>query len=157
MMARANPRNPMHLIAFGFGTGFAPVAPGTVGTLLGIPLFLLLAPLPLAYYLVVVAGLFALGVWVCGRVSRDLGTHDHEGIVWDEIVGLLVALTAVPVEIPVLVAGFVLFRVVDVLKPWPIRWLDRRIGGGLGIMADDLAAGVVVAVLMQILLDAGLL
>ena len=155
-MAAADPRNPLHLLAFGLGAGFAPRAPGTFGTLVGIPLFLLLAPLPLWLYVLAVAALFAIGVPLCDRVSRDLGVHDHGGIVWDEIVGLLVTLTAVPASWGTVLAGFVLFRLFDILKPWPIRWLDRRVGGGFGIMVDDLLAGIMAAIVLQVLLGAGL-
>lgn len=148
-MAQADPRNPLHLLAFGLGSGFVPKAPGTAGTLVGIPLFLLLSDLPLAWYLAVVALLFAVGIPLCTRVSRDLGVHDHGGIVWDEIVGFLVTMTAAPPGVLPLMLGFVLFRLFDILKPWPIRALDRRIGGGLGIMLDDLVAGLFAAAVLQ--------
>lgn len=156
-MRRPNLRDPFHFVAFGFGSGLSPKAPGTMGTLVGIPLFLLMAPLPIAVYVFLVGLFFLLGVPLCDRVSRDLGEHDHGGIVWDEIVGYLVTMTAVPVGWQTLVAGFLLFRLFDILKPWPIRWLDRRIGGGFGIMVDDLLAGVFAWVLLQVLLFTGLL
>ena len=154
-MAAADPRNPLHLIAFGFGTGFVPQAPGTAGTLVAIPLFLLLAPLTLPMYVAVVGFLFLAGIPLCNRVSRDLGVHDHGGIVWDEIVGYLVTMTATPTGWLPVIVGFVLFRLFDILKPWPIRALDRRVGGGLGIMLDDLVAGVFAAVVLQLLVRAG--
>ena len=88
-------------------------------------------------------------------MTQDLGVHDHRGIVWDEIVGFLVTMTAVPVSWRVILAGFVLFRLFDILKPWPIGWLDRHVGDGLGIMLDDLLAGVLAALVLQILLRAG--
>jgi phosphatidylglycerophosphatase A len=157
MMATADPRNPLHLIAFGFGSGFFPKAPGTAGTLVGIPLFLLLEPLPLHIYVGVVALLFLVGIPLCGRVSRDIGVHDHGGIVWDEIVGYLVAMTAAPKGWVYVVAGFVLFRLFDIAKPWPIRALDRRVSGGLGIMVDDLVAGVLAALVLQVLVMSGLI
>ncbi|MDQ2694867.1 MAG: phosphatidylglycerophosphatase A [Pseudomonadota bacterium] len=135
-------RNPVHFLAFGFGAGLAPRAPGTAGTMAAIPLYLCLAPLPLMPYLLITALLFAVGVYVCDRTSRDLGVHDHGGIVWDEIVGFLVTMAALPAQWPWIVAGFVLFRAFDIVKPWPIRWVDRRVTGGFGIMADDLLAGV---------------
>ena len=123
-MTSANPRNPLHLIAFGFGSGFFPRAPGTAGTLVAVPLFLLLAPLPLHVYAGAVALLFIAGIPLCGRVSRDLGVHDHPGIVWDEIVGYLVTMTAVPSGWVYVICGFLLFRLFDIVKPWPIRTLD---------------------------------
>ncbi len=145
-------RKPTHLLAFGFGSGLAPKAPGTFGTLVGIPLFLLLAGMPLPAYLVVVAALFVVGIWLCGRASADLGVHDPGSIVWDEIVGLLVTLAAAPATPAVIAAGFVLFRLFDIVKPWPIGWLDRRVGGGFGIMVDDLLAGLYAAAVLQAML-----
>lgn len=156
-MAAADPRKPLHLVAFGFGTGFVPKAPGTAGTLVGVILYLLLAPIPIAAYVVITAVLFIVGVPLCDRVSRDLGVHDHSGIVWDEVVGYLVTMTAAPAGWLPVVAGFVLFRLFDILKPWPIRALDRRVHGGLGIMLDDLVAGVFAALALQLLVRAGVL
>lgn len=156
-MAAADPRNPLHLLAFGFGAGFFPRAPGTVGTLVGVVLFLLLAPLSLPAYVGAVVILFVAGIPLCGRVARDLGVHDHGGIVWDEIVGYLVTMTAAPPGWLPVVAGFALFRLFDILKPWPIRALDRNVGGGFGIMLDDLVAGILAAVVLQLLVRTGLI
>lgn len=144
--------NPVHLLSFGFGTGLAARAPGTVGTLVGIPLFLLLAPLPTATYLLVCAGLFLLGIFLCGASARALGVHDHSGIVWDEVVGFLFVMTAVPLGWGWVLGGFVLFRIFDIWKPWPIRTLDRRLGGGLGIMLDDLLAALYAWLVLQAVL-----
>jgi phosphatidylglycerophosphatase A len=143
-------RNPVHLLAFGLGSGAAPKAPGTVGTLAAVPLYLLLEPLPPIGYLTVVAVLFLFGVWLCDRTSSDLGVHDHPGIVWDEWVGLLVTLWLVPPGWLWLFAGFLLFRLFDIWKPWPIGWLDRKVEGGLGIMLDDLLAGLFGFALLQL-------
>ena len=143
-------RNPVHLLAFGLGSGAAPKAPGTAGTLAALPLFLLLEPLAPVAYLTIVALLFLLGVWLCGRTSSDLGVHDHPGIVWDEWVGFLLTLWLVPEGWPWLFAGFVLFRVFDIWKPWPIGWLDRKVHGGMGIMLDDLLAGLYGFALLQL-------
>ena len=143
-------KNPVHLLAFGFGSGLAPVAPGTFGTLAAVPLYLAMAQLPLAAYLAVLGGVILGGVWICGRASRDLGVHDHGGIVWDEFAGFLVTMTAAPAGWPWVVAGFLLFRLFDILKPWPIGWLDRRVKGGLGIMLDDLLAGLYGWVVLQL-------
>lgn len=134
--------NPLHLLAFGLGSGAVPKAPGTAGTLVAVPLYLLLRSLDPALYLSLTVALFLFGVWLCGRVSRDLGVHDHSGIVWDEWVGLLVTLCLAPPGWWWLLAGFLLFRLFDIWKPWPIGWLDRRVAGGLGIMLDDLLAGL---------------
>ncbi len=142
-------RRPHHWLAFGFGSGLAPRAPGTFGTLAAVPLYLLLAPLPLPIYLGLVLLFFAVGVWACERTSRDLGVHDASAIVWDEVVGFLLTMAAAPAGWVWLLLGFALFRLFDILKPWPIGWLDRRIGGGLGIMLDDIAAGALAWLVLQ--------
>lgn len=134
-------RNPVHFLAFGLGSGAAPVAPGTFGTLAAVPLYLLLDLLPLNVYLIVLVLSFALGIWLCGVTSRDMGVHDHGGIVWDEFVGLWLTMVAAPPGWLWLALGFVLFRFFDIVKPFPIGWLDRKITGGLGIMVDDAVAG----------------
>ncbi len=142
--------SPVHLLAFGFGSGLAPKAPGTFGTLAAIPFYLLLAMLPLwAYGLLVVIAAIA-GVWICGESSRRLGVHDHGGIVWDEFVGLWITLLAVPPGWLWLVLGFGLFRLFDIWKPWPIRIADRQVSGGFGIMLDDILAGVFALAVLQI-------
>jgi phosphatidylglycerophosphatase A len=134
-------RNPVHFLAFGLGSGAAPVAPGTFGTLAAVPLYLLLTQLPLPLYLLAVVLAFGLGIWLCERTSRDLGVHDHGGIVWDEFVGFWLTMVAAPEGWQWLLAGFLLFRLFDILKPFPISYLDRHIHGGLGIMLDDAVAG----------------
>ncbi len=143
-------RDPIQFLAFGFGSGLSPKAPGTMGTLAAIPLFLLLSHLPQNVYTFVVAATFVLGVWICERASKALGVHDHPGIVWDEFVGFWVTMWAVPVTWYWVVLGFVLFRIFDIAKPWPIGWLDRRARGGLGIMLDDLVAGVMAGALLHL-------
>ncbi|MDX1607143.1 MAG: phosphatidylglycerophosphatase A [Candidatus Competibacterales bacterium] len=135
-------RDPGHLLALGLGTGLVPLAPGTAGTLVGVLLFLPLQSLTLPAYGLVVLALFVLGLPLCARTARRLGLHDHPAIVWDEVVGYLVTMSAAPVGWPWMLAGFVLFRFFDILKPWPIAWLDRFVTGGLGIMLDDALAGV---------------
>ena len=142
---------PAHFLAFGFGSGLFPRAPGTAGTLVAAPLAFLARDFQLNVFLALTAMLFVAGVWLCGRTADDLGVHDHSGIVWDEIVGYLVAVAWVPREGLWLVAGFVLFRLFDIWKPWPISTLDRRVKGGLGIMLDDLLAGLAAAGVLYIL------
>ena len=132
-------------IAFGLGTGLTPKLPGTVGTLLAIPLWWWLSNLDLTGYLLIVTSTFLFGIWICRRASERLGQHDHSGIVFDEIVGYLLALVVVPASVGWLLLSFVLFRFFDVVKPWPICWLDRHIKGGLGVMLDDVAAGIFTA------------
>ena len=147
-----NLRNPVHFLAFGFGAGVMPVAPGTFGTLVAIPFYLLLEPLPLFSYLVTLSVVFMAGIWLCEQTSRDLGVHDHGGFVWDEILGYLLSMTFAPSGWLWVVVGFVLFRFFDILKPWPIRIVDRQVTGGFGIMLDDLLAGVY-ALLVMLLID----
>jgi len=142
-------RSPVNFIALGAGTGLSPKAPGTVGTLVGIPL-LLLMPQSLPAYLLIVAIAFALGVYVCGECARDIGVHDHGGIVWDEVVGYLITMIMLPRTLGWIVAGFLVFRFFDILKPWPIRVVDQRVHGGLGIMADDVLAAVFALVVLQL-------
>ncbi|MFV8819239.1 phosphatidylglycerophosphatase A [Haliea sp. E17] len=134
--------SPVQFLAFGFGSGLSPKAPGTAGTVAALPLYWLLAKLGLPGYTVAVLVALLAGVWICQRASDELGVHDHGGIVWDEFVGLWIALWGLPVAWPWVLAGFVLFRLFDIVKPWPIGYLDRRVHGGLGIMLDDVVAGV---------------
>lgn len=141
--------HPAHVIAFGFGTGLAPVAPGTAGTLLAWPLGWLLAGLlPAAALIALVAALFALGVWACELTGRRLGVPDHGSMVWDEVVAFLLVLAILPRDLEWQAAGFALFRLFDIVKPPPIRWLERRYHGGFGVMLDDLvAAGFALVIL----------
>lgn len=143
--------SPARILACGFGSGASPYAPGTVGTLAAIPLYLLLQPLPIAIYLWTTAVLFAVGIWACHVTARSFGVHDHGGIVWDEFVGYLLTMAAAPRGWHWVVLGFVIFRLFDILKPWPVRWLDRHVAGGFGIMLDDLAAGAYALAAMQLI------
>lgn len=146
-------RNPVHFAAFGFGSGAAPVAPGTFGTLAAVPLWLLfMAPLSTDTYLLTLIVAFVIGVWLCHQTSADIGVHDHGGIVWDEFVGLWIALFAVPMHWFWILLGFALFRLFDIWKPWPIGWVDKRVSGGMGIMLDDVIAGIYALVIIQCLL-----
>lgn len=143
-------RNPVHFLAFGLGSGASPWAPGTVGTLAAVPLYFLLASLPLWLYSLLVAAAFWVGCWLCERTSEDLGVHDHSGIVWDEFVGYWLTMLALPVSLGWALAGFILFRFFDIIKPWPIRWADRRVAGGFGIMIDDVLAAVYAGALLHL-------
>ena len=143
------------MLAFGFGSGLSQKAPGTMGTLAAIPLWWLLAQLPLSTYLVVVLVAAVAGILICGRAADRLGVHDHGGIVWDEFVGFWIAMAALPVTWQSLILGFVLFRLFDILKPWPISWLDRRVSGGFGIMIDDVIAGLAAAGVITLLTASG--
>ena len=141
--------HPAHAIAFGFGAGLAPRAPGTFGTLAGWAIgAAFLVAFPPAALLACTPLLFLIGVWACGVTGRDLGVSDHGAMVWDEIVAFLAVLALVPRELAWQAAAFVAFRVFDIAKPPPIRALERRLHGGLGVMADDvLAAGYALVVL----------
>ncbi|MDP1535581.1 MAG: phosphatidylglycerophosphatase A [Burkholderiales bacterium] len=134
-------RHPAHFIAFGGGVGLLPAAPGTFGTLLALPLFNWLEPqLAPWQFLMVVAGLFGLGVWACAVTGRALGVADHGGMVWDEVVAFLLVLFFVPVHGYWQAFAFLLFRLFDIFKPPPIRYYDRTLKNGFGVMWDDLLA-----------------
>lgn len=142
--------DPVQFLALGFGSGLAKKAPGTFGTLVAIPLFLLMSYLPLAVYLAITAVLFVAGIAICGVAARSAGVHDHPAIVWDEIVGYLITMIAVPIGWQSVLLGFLLFRFFDILKPWPIGLLDRYVAGGLGIMIDDVVAGLFALGVLQL-------
>jgi phosphatidylglycerophosphatase A len=147
---KPNLRNPIHLLAFGLGSGCATKAPGTFGTLAAIPFWwLFLQDVPLIPYLCVLIAGFAFGVYLCEQTSKDLGVHDHGGIVWDEWIGLWITYIALPAGIEWIIIGFALFRFFDILKPWPIKWLDEKVHGGFGIMIDDVLAGVFALICVQ--------
>ena len=133
--------HPYHFIALGFGSGLAPVAPGTFGTLLAFPLFWLLYPrLDPVQFLLLLGLMYVAGIWVCQRTGSDLGVEDHKAIVWDETTAFLIVLFFTPVE-PIWQAfAFLLFRLFDILKPGPIRFVEARFRGGFGVMVDDLVA-----------------
>jgi phosphatidylglycerophosphatase A len=141
--------NIRHLLAYGFGTGLSPWAPGTVGTLVAVPIYLVLSTLPFWFYAVAVVAMIAVGVWACEAAARDIGADDSPAIVWDEIVGFLVAMMTAPVGWAWVIAGFLLFRAFDIFKPWPIGTVDKRVRGGLGIMLDDIIAGLMTFVVLH--------
>jgi len=134
-------RHPAHFIAFGGGAGLVPGAPGTMGTLLALPLYWLIAPwLGPLEFLLVMAALFALGVWVCEVTGRAIGVPDHRGMVWDEVVAFLLVLFFIPATLLWQATAFLLFRLFDILKPPPIRFYERTFKNGFGVMLDDLVA-----------------
>jgi len=150
-LKRLSVRNPLHWLAVGFGSGLSPWAPGTLGTLAAVPFYLLVMHWPLwAYLLLLLVGCLA-GIAICQSATRAIGVEDHGGIVWDEFMGFGITMIAAPEGWPWIVAGFLLFRLFDILKPWPIGWLDRRVKGGLGIMLDDMLAGLFALTCMQLL------
>ncbi len=143
------PRRLVHFLAQGFGAGRVSVAPGTFGTLVGIPIYIALSALAPWLYAVGVGLLFILGVWLAGVTGRDFGAHDHQSIVWDEIVGFLITMFLAPPGWLWIAAGFVLFRLFDIWKPYPIRHVDRQLANGFGCMLDDALAGVYALVVLQ--------
>ncbi len=143
-------KDPVHFLAFGFGTGLAPVAPGTFGSLPGLLLAWLTLDLGLIAQLATAAALCVAGVYLCGESARRIGVHDHGGIVWDEICGMYVTLLVVPFSWLDWALAFGVFRFLDIVKPWPIRDLDHRLHGGLGIMLDDLVAALYAAGLLAL-------
>ena len=144
-------RDPVLFVAFGFGAGLAKKAPGTFGTLVGIPIYLLLAAAGPTFYALSLIALTLGGIWICQKASDRLGVHDHQGIVLDEIVGFLITMVAVPLSWQAILIGFALFRLFDIVKPWPIRIVDEQVRGGLGIMMDDVLAGVLAALVLQLM------
>jgi len=143
-------RSPVQFFAFGLGSGLSPKAPGTAGTLAAIPLYLLVADIGLPVYTTLLGLACLVGVYLCGAASRELGVHDHGGIVWDEFVGFWITMWAVPLTWQTVLAGFLLFRLFDIAKPWPISALDKRVGGGFGIMVDDVIAGMFSCLLLHL-------
>lgn len=148
-----NLTKPHHLLATGFGAGLLKPAPGTWGTLAAIPFIYCMHQFNdiIYWFITVVAGV--LGVWICGQCAKDIGEHDHESIVWDEFVGLFITLSCVDVTLLNVFLGFILFRFFDIVKPWPIVWLDEHVDGGLGIMMDDIIAGLMALLVLQVLVN----
>lgn len=144
--------NPIHFITCGFGIGAFPFFPGTVATAAAIPLVILLSHTSLWFYILTCCAFFLMGVYFCGVTNRDFGTDDHPAAVWDEIATFPVTMIAIPCTPLFLLIAFLLFRFFDIVKPGPIRWVDRNIHGGLGVMLDDLLAALVTLLLMHILI-----
>lgn len=143
--------DPRHFLSVGFGSGLSPFAPGTMGTLAAIPPYLLLSQFELLPYLILLSAGFGVGVYICGFTSQALDVHDHGGIVWDEFIGFWITMIAVPVvNWQWILAGFILFRFFDIVKPWPVKLADKGIGGGFGIMIDDVLAGLYALACMQL-------
>lgn len=147
---RALLTHPAGWIACGFGSGLFPRAPGTAGSFVAlIPWWFALRGLPIAWYVLILILTLALGTWACDVAGRRLGVDDHRALVWDEFVGQWIALCAAPVGWQWMIAGFALFRLFDIWKPWPIRVADRRLHGGLGVMLDDVLAGIYALIVLQ--------
>ena len=147
--------DPVLFLAFGFGSGLAKKAPGTLGTLAAVPVYWLFAQTNIFVYSLLTVAVTITGIWICGIAAEKLGEHDFGGIVWDEIAGYLITMWLVPFTWQAMVIGFLLFRVFDIIKPWPIKWVDQRVGGGFGIMLDDVLAGVFAGILALLFIDLG--
>ncbi len=143
--------HPTHFLAFGFGSGLFPKAPGTMGTLVAIPIFILMSQLTLINYLILLILLVIISIYICGESAKMLGIHDHGGIVLDEICGYLVTMIFAPASWQAIVLGFILFRIFDIFKPWPIKFLDKQVTGGVGIVVDDLMAGIYALLSLQLI------
>ncbi len=141
-LARQVLKHPVHWLPFGLGSGLSPVAPGTFGSLMAVVIVAAISPIEWLWFALGVGVLFLLGVWLCGVSARQLGVHDHGGIVLDEIVGMGLVLLFTPPGWGWWLAAFLAFRLFDVWKPWPIRDVDHSVSGGLGIMLDDVLAAV---------------
>lgn len=144
-------KHPAHLAAFGFGSGCAPKAPGTFGTLVAVLLYLPMQGWPVLWFCGFILIAFLLGIYLCEKASKTLGVHDHGGIVWDEFVGFWITMIAAPSGWLWIVLGFVLFRLFDIWKPQPISFLDKHVEGGLGIMLDDVLAGIYALISLQLI------
>ena len=154
-MTKFSLKDPVHFLALGFGSGLLKPAPGTWGTLAAVPLYLIfvhLNPIGALGELAMAILLFGVGVYLCGKAASDVGVHDHPAIVWDEIAGFFITMIAVPPGWFYLLLGFVLFRLFDILKPWPIKAIDRSVHGGLGIMLDDVLAGIMACLTIHLYL-----
>ncbi|WP_043888350.1 phosphatidylglycerophosphatase A family protein [Methylophaga thiooxydans] len=144
-------KNPAAFIAYGFGAGLSPKAPGTMGTLVAIPIYWLIQDWSLFAYLTFTVVAFLFGIWICQRTVDWLKQDDPGAVVWDEVVGYLVTMIAAPQGWAWIITGFVLFRIFDILKPWPVSLADKKLHGGLGIMLDDVIAGAMAAAVMVLI------
>ena len=142
--------HPVHFLAYGFGAGLSPKAPGTLGTVVALPIYVLLMVAAHWAYPAAIAAALVAGVCICGYTAGQMGIDDPKGVVWDEIVGYLITMLGLPFNWMWMLGGFLLFRLFDIWKPWPISWADRHIKGGLGIMLDDVIAAVFACVLLNL-------
>ncbi|SRR5579883_281893 len=143
--------NPLHFVAFGFGAGAIPIAPGTFGTLMGIPFYLALRTFPPLVYFILLIFIILGSIWICNKVSKEIHVEDHQGMCLDEIVGFLVTMFALPFATKWIIIGFILFRLFDILKPPPIRFLDEKLKGGVGMILDDVVAGIFSCIILHLL------
>ncbi len=144
--------HPAHFFALGFGSGLAKKAPGTFGTLVGFPLFWLISNYSLSAQLLIIASLFLVGIYFCGKTGKDLGVVDHGAIVWDEIVAIMLVLAITPLSYFWWFVAFCLFRLFDIWKPYPICYFDAKLKNGFGVMFDDLLAAVYAILVLKFIL-----
>ena len=144
--------HPTHFISLGFGSGLAPKAPGTFGTLVGLPLFWLISDLSFYAQLSIIILLFLVGIYCCDKTGKALGVSDHGGIVWDEIVAIMLVLTITPMQWRWWLIAFLLFRLFDIWKPYPICYFDAKLKNGFGVMFDDLLAAIYAILVMKFIL-----
>lgn len=164
-MLKTNPKNnirkvftdPIYFIGFGFGSGLLPKAPGTWGTLITIPLVMMLSYAPIYVYILLTIGLLIVGAMVSEKISKEIGIHDFGGVNVDEVVGFLIVMLPFPCHWSYLLLGFVLFRFFDIIKPFPIGWVDKHIHGGWGMMLDDVVASIMCIVTMMVIQHGGFL
>lgn len=147
--------DPILFLAFGFGSGLSKKAPGTMGTAAAIPLYLLFTQAGMPVYGLMTITVTLAGIPICGLAAEKLGEHDYGGIVWDEIAGYLITMWLVPFTWQTAIAGFILFRIFDIVKPWPIKWVDRKVTGGFGIMFDDVLAAVFAGAILLLTVQQG--
>lgn len=137
--------------ARGFGSGCIPFAPGTMGTLASLPLYFVIQKFSLTFYLILLILTFLLGIWLCDKASKLLQQLDPPSVVWDEMVGFWLTMVTFPLDWRYVLAGFLAFRFFDILKPWPIGWVDKKVHNGLGIMLDDVFAAIYANIVLQIM------
>ncbi|KAF7774345.1 phosphatidylglycerophosphatase A [Pseudoalteromonas citrea] len=157
MAKQFNLKRPHQFFGLGFGLGLSPVAPGTVGTLAALPFIFITLSYPLWLQCVFAIVISVFGLWACGKTAKDVQVHDHPAIVWDEVAGFYITMLGAALSWQTLLAGFLLFRFFDIVKPGPIKLLDKRLKGGWGIMADDILAGIFSLICLQALLKTGVL
>lgn len=154
-LTRVSIKNPIHFLALGFGTGLAPVMPGTFGTLAALPFLLLFPYLSVILQILLIIAVCCVGFWLCDKTAKDMKVHDHSAIVWDEVAGMMITMIAIPITVTHLLLGFILFRIFDIVKPWPISLLDKNVHGGVGIMVDDIFAGLFSLAVLHVLVYFG--
>jgi phosphatidylglycerophosphatase A len=150
LRARLRLTNPIHFLALGFGSGLIPKAQGTFGSMAALPLIFVCSLLSLSIYFTMTVIACVLGIYICGKTAEDMQVHDHGAIVWDEIAGMLCVFIAIPFSWDTALLGFILFRWLDIQKPLLIGWIDKRFTDGLGIMLDDIVAGLIACGLLHL-------